>query len=41
MRAFDSHPIIRNLWLRVLTIFEAPSVELFEADFPFRFPHAV
>jgi hypothetical protein len=26
---------------RVLTLFEVPSVELFEADFPLRFPHAV
>jgi hypothetical protein len=27
--------------LRVLTIFEALVFRLFEADFPFRFPHAV
>jgi hypothetical protein len=27
--------------LRVLTIFEAPVVEVFDSDFPFRFPRAV
>jgi hypothetical protein len=27
--------------MRVLTLSEVPSVALFEADFPFRFPHGV
>jgi hypothetical protein len=26
--------------LRVLTIFKVPVVAVFDADFPFRFPHA-
>ena len=30
-----------NTSLRVLTIFEGLVFTLFEADFPFRFPHAV
>jgi hypothetical protein len=31
----------RTSKLRVLTIFEGLISKLFEADFPFRFPHAV
>jgi len=27
--------------MRVLALFEVPFVTLFEADFPFRFPHTV